>query len=279
MSDVWQGWSLTEEQRLKMVASDREALDRFYFENYDHLYALAKNYAHRKACEGFGDLYRSEELMQDLYIALPNLDFTNVALFRGSLKWQFWRGAYSQPWTRYPITKERQEAIFKTKYWIDAPRHDNKPDEDERIVDKFASYPDAYRELIRAREYARQEKLEEDLQVFLKELLTEKQFEIWSQGRIIPAIEIKLRRNADRVIAFLRAHGTPRSRLEHKVLPVVTQTSPERKRKTEEARAQRAWELEHLEELSPERRRQVLRNQKRRNERAKVRNVSAEEVI
>lgn len=279
MSDVWRGWHITEEQRLKMVEGDRTALDRFYFENYNHLFALAKNYAHRKACEGFGDLYRSEELMQDLYIALPRLDYTAIELFRGSLKWQFYRGAYSEAWTNYPITQERREAIFKTKFWIDAPRHDNNPDEDERIADKFASYPDAYRELIRAREDARQERLEEDLEVFLKELLTEKQFEIWSRGWIIPAIEIKLRRNSDRVVAFLRAHGTPRSRLEHDVLPVVTQNSPERKRQAEEARARRAWELEHLEELSPERRRQVVKNQKRRNKRANVRDVPGKEAV
>ena len=279
MSDVWRGWTITEDQRVKMAAGDREALDRFYFDNYSHLFALAKNYAHRKACEGFGDLYRSEELMQDLYVQMPRLDFTSVELFRGSLKWQFYRGAYSEAWTNSPITQERRESIFKTKFWIDAPRHDNKPDEDERIVDKFASYPDAYRELIKAREDARQERLEEDLEVFLKELLTEKQFEIWSKGWIIPAIEIKLRRNADRVLAFLRAHGTPRSRLEHDVLPVVTQSSPERKRQAEEARARRAWELEHLGELSPERRRQVLKNQKQRNKRAKLRDVPGEEAV
>ena len=279
MSDVWRGWKITEEERVKMAAGDREALDRFYFENYDHLFSLAKNYAHYKSCEGFGDLYRSEELMQDLYLALPRLDFSAIELFRISLKHQFYRGAFSEAWTNYPIPKERREAIFNTKYWIDAPRHDNNPGEDERIVDKFASYPDAYRELIRAREDARQERLEEDLEVFLKELLTEKQFEIWSKGWIIPAIEIKLRRNADRVLEFLRAHGTPRSRLEHDVLPVVTQNSPERKRQAEEARARRAWELEHLEELSPERRRQVLKNQKKRNKRAKVRDVSGEEAV
>ena len=279
MSDVWRGWTITEDQRVKMAAGDREALDRFYFDNYSHLFALAKNYAHRKACEGFGDLYRSEELMQDLYVQIPRLDFTNVELFRGSLKWQFYRGAYSEAWTNNPITQERREAIFNTKYWIDAPRHDNKPDGDERIIDKFASYPDAYRELIKAREDARQDRLEEDLEVFLKELLTEKQLEIWSKGWIIPAIEIKLRRNAQRVVAFLRAHGTPRSRLEHDVLPVVTQSSPERKRQAQEARARRAWELEHLEELSPERRRQVLKNQKQRNKRAKVRDVPGEEAV
>lgn len=267
MSDVWRGWNLTEEQRVKMVAGDREALDRFYFDNYNHLFALAKNYAHRKAGEGFGDLYRSEELMQDLYLQMPRLDYTNVQLFRGSLKWQFYRGAYSEAWTNSPITESRRESIFKTKFWVDEARHDNKPDEDERIVDKFASYPDAYRELLRAREEARQERLEEDLEDFLKELLTEKQFEIWQQGWINPAIEIKLRRNADRVIEFLRAHGTPRALLEREVLQVVTQNSPERKRQAEEARALRAWELEHLEELSPERRRQVLRNQKYRNKR------------
>lgn len=271
MSDAWRGWILTEEQRLKMVEGEREALDRFYFENYEHLFALAKNYAHRKACEGFGDLYRSEELMQDLYIALPRLNYTEIGLFRGSLKWQFYRGAYSAAWTNYPITEERRAAIFKTKYWIDAARHDNKPDEDERIVDKFVSYQDPHHELLRAREYARQERLEEDLEVFLKELLTEKQFEIWSQGRMIPAIEIKLRRNADRVIEFLRAHGTPKSRLEHDVLPVVTQNSPIRKQKAQENLAHQAWELEHLDELSPERRRQVLRNLRRRNQRAKAR--------
>lgn len=271
MSYVWRGWSLTEEQRLKMVEGDREALDRFYFENYDHLYALAKNYAHRKACEGFGDLYRSEELMQDLYIALPRLDYTSIEFFRVSLKNQFYRGAFSEAWTNYPITKERREGLFKTKFWIDAPRYDNNPDKDQRIIDKFSSYADPYRELIKAREDARQERLEEDLKVFLKELLTEKQFELWSKGWIIPAIEIKLRRNADRVLEFLRAHGTPRSRLEHEVLPVLTQQSPERKRRTEEARAHREWELEHLEELSPERRRQVLRNLKRRKEREKAR--------
>ncbi len=267
MSDIWRGWSLTEEQRLKMVKGDREALDRFYFENYNHLFALAKNYAHRKACEGFGDLYRSEELMQDLYVQIPRLDFTNVQLFRGSLKWQFYRGAYSEAWTHSPITEYRRESIFKTKFWVDEARHDNNPNEDERILDKFVSYPDAYRELIRAREDARQERLEADLEIFLKELLTEKQFEIWQKGCIIPAIEIKLRRNADKVIEFLRAHGTPRICLEREVLPVVTQNSPERKRQAEEARAHRAWELEHLEELSPERRRQVVKNLKERNKR------------
>jgi len=267
MSDVWRGWSLTEEQRLKIVEGDRKALDRFYFENYNHLYALAKSYAHRKSCEGFGDLYRSEDLMQDLYIALPRLNFEKVELFRVTLRNQFYRGAYSEAWTNYPITEHRRQSIFKTKYWIDEARHDNNPDEDQRIIDKFASYPDAYRELVRASEEARQERLEEDLEDFLKELLTEKQLEYWQRGWINPAIEIKLRRNAERVIEFLRAHGTPRARLEGEVLKPVPQISPERKRKAEEARAHRAWELEHLEELSLERQRQVLRNQKNRMQR------------
>lgn len=269
MNNIWQGWKITEEQRIKMKEGEREALDRFYFENYNHLFALAKNYAYNKALAGFGDLYRSEELMQDLYLALRYLNFDNVALFRLSLKQQFYRGAYPEPWSRKPITEFHREAIFKTKFWIDAPRHDSKPDADERIIDKFVKSPDPYTELVRRSEQARQERLEKDLQAFLSMLLTEKQLQCWNDANyIIPAIEIKLRRNADKVIEFLRAHGTPERKLRGEVLPVLTQNSAERKRQAEEARARTAWELEHLDELSPERRRQVLRNQKERNKRA-----------
>ena len=205
--------------------------------------------------------------MQDLYIAFPRLCFSNRALFYASLKFQFYRGAYSDAWTNYPITEYRRGAIFNTLYWIDEPRHDNKPDEDERIVDKFAAAREPYRDFLCFLEEKRQERLEKDLPGFLQTFLTPKQLDIWNAGQIVPAIEIKLRRNAAAVIEFLRAHGTRPSRLKHEVLPVLTQQCPERKAKYAAFLAQRAWEEEHLDELTPERRRQVLKNQKRREAR------------
>ena len=169
MNDVWRGWHLTEEQRLKMVEGDREALDRFYFENYDHLQGLAKHYAWKKFTEGFGDIYSSEELVQDLYLALPHLSYENQLYFLHTVHHWFYFVRYGGKLAKPTLSSEQIEGERKLLFIIDKPLHDDS-DSDMRGIDKYRSYLDPYQELLRSREELRRDKLEADLEGFLKEL-------------------------------------------------------------------------------------------------------------
>lgn len=277
MSDVWKGWTLTEEQRLKMVEGDREALDRFYFDNYNQLFALAKSYAHQKYKEGFGDIYIAEELFQDLYIGLPRLSYENPAYLTQTIHQWFYMVRYGGRWAKPYISQEQIDGESRLFYMIDRPLHSNNTDSDMRYIDKYCSYRDPYQELLYYKEQARLNKLEEDLERFLKELFTEKQFEKWQAGHNRPDVEIKLRKNADAVIAFLRAHGTPERFLQRERLRVVTQVDPERKARAKARRELWEWQINHLDELDEETRADVERRlkwrayDKTRREREKAR--------
>ena len=239
MNDIWRGWKITEEERVKMAAGDREALDRFYFENYDRLLGLANSYAYKKQNEGFGDIYRAEELVQDLYIGLPRLNYENPAYLTQSIYSLFYMVRYGGRWAKPFLAQEQIDGERKLLFIIDKPLHDDS-DSDMRGIDKYCSYRDPHQEFLYNQEQARLNKLEGDLERFLKELFTEKQFEKWQAGHNTPDLEIKLRKNADAVVAFLRAHGTSERLLRRERLRVVTQEDPERKAR---AKARRElWE-------------------------------------
>lgn len=248
MSNVWRGWHLTEEQRLKMVEGDREALDRFYFENYGHLVGIAKHYAWKKRSEGFGDIYSAEELVQDLYIGLPRLSYENPAYLEHTIHQWFYMVRYGGKWAKRTLSQEQIDGERKLLFIIDEPLHDDS-DSDMRGIDRYRSCRDPYQELHHSREELRLNKLEADLECFLKELFTEKQFEKWQAGHNTVDIQIKLRKNADAVIAFLRSHGTPERELRRERLPVITQCNPERKERAKARRELWEWQINHLDEL------------------------------
>lgn len=246
-----------------MVEGDRAALDRFYFENYNHLVGIAKHYAWKKLTEGFGDIYSAEELVQDLYIGLPRLSYENPAYLEHTIQQWFYMVRYGGRWAKPFLSQEQIEGERKLLYIFDKPLHDD-GDSDMRGIDRYCSYRDPHSELLHYQEQARLNKLEVDLERFLKEFFTEKQFEKWQAGHDTPDIIIKLRKNADAVIAFLRFHGIPERELRRERLPVIFQNDPERKARAKARRELWEWQITHLDELDESTRAVVERRLKNR---------------
>lgn len=256
MNDIWDGWKITEEQRLKMVEGDREALDRFYFENYNHLFALAVKYAKKKRDQGCGDLYLAEDLIQDLYIVIPRLNFTTPMDFVVSMYRQFYRFPIEEPWSK-TSDDLKIKSFLNLCFWVDEPMHENNPEKDMRRIDAFFCSPSPAQELARAREDLRQEKIAADLEPILRRIFTPRQYQYWLEGRIENDHRAKLRAHSAELLQFLREHGTPECKLQGTV-----ETLEERRAKSEDRKALLAWEREHLDELTPERRRAVIHNMK-----------------
>lgn len=254
MSDIWDGWKITEEQRLKMVEGDREALDRFYFENYNHLSALAKRYVRKRRAQGCGDLYLAEDLMQDLYVSIPNLNFLSPEYFVVSVYRLFYRSPLGEPWSNSGDA-DKLNWLINQRFWVDEPLHENNPDKGMRRIDPFFHSPSPEQELARAREDLRQEKIAADLEPILRRIFTPRQYHYWLEGRIENDHRVKLRAHSAELLQFLREHGTP----EHKLQGAV-ETLEARRAKNEDRKALLAWEREHLDELTPERRREVIHN-------------------
>ncbi len=251
---IWSGWELTEEQRQKMIAGDRTALDKFYFDNLKKLEHYAHCYGYKKRLKGFGDLYEADDLLQDTYINLPRLNFESPGLFCSSLNQSFYWSIYGGMWSNPSKEPERLRAK-PPLYIFDSSPHEN--EDDVRGIDKYLFSPSPYQEIMAAAERHRLSVLEKDLDIFLKEMLTEKQFVNWKMGHNRPDLIIKLRKNADKIIAFLQAHGTPAYKLKGEPLEPVLQTDKAMKAKAEAARQLRVWQESHLDELDPKTRRLV----------------------
>lgn len=263
MESIWNKFIITEEQRLKMESGDREAIERFYFENYDYLTNLARSYARGKYLVG-DHRYNAEDMMQDLYLSIFDKDkfvFISASHFHTKLKCQFYSSGFTGAWERRRNNQKKKYELQKVMYIVDRPQYEGERSEERKLIDRYVHTPEPYVEIMRIAEKRRQERLEEDLPIFLATFLTEKQLEMWNEKKFHVSIEIKLRKNADKVISFLRAHGTPEYRLAGEVLPFFKQGSAEHKARTaaraEEKRVQREWKLEHFSELTDSQRQQI----------------------
>ena len=251
----WQGWKITPEQIEKIKQNDREAIDKFYFDNYSRFSLMAKGYAIKRQNMGLGQ-FCAEDMLQNLYIDLPVLNYDTSGKFVSSAFNSFYWVLFGGQWQIKSTLRASKAArasyfplyiIDKGCYRSDDSVSDGQ--DDYREIDKFVSSPSAYHEYFYQKEQRRQEKLEADLIPFLSQIFNQKQLEAWEAGRDNASIRKTLQKNADRVIDFLQKHGTPKKRLQGKVI------------NEDEIKAQREaykkWEEEHLDELLPSHRERV----------------------
>ena len=74
----FRGWIVTVEQADAIAAGDRKALERFYIDNYARLEGMARKYAMRKYNQRNDERYNVSDMMGNLYIDLPNLNWQNA---------------------------------------------------------------------------------------------------------------------------------------------------------------------------------------------------------
>lgn len=78
-------WVYTPEQAQKIVNGDIEARNQFYFDNYELLHILAYWYASERFAI-MGDRYEVDDLMSQVYLDLPYMNFTSCATLTYSIK-------------------------------------------------------------------------------------------------------------------------------------------------------------------------------------------------
>ena len=71
-------WIVTVEQADAIAAGDREAANKFYSDNYNTLEKMAHKYAARKNRALGYEAYSVCDMMTDLYIDLPHLNWQNI---------------------------------------------------------------------------------------------------------------------------------------------------------------------------------------------------------
>ena len=141
----WKPWKVTAEELEKLRAKDRSTLEAFYFENYEYLVGIAKQYAWKKRCEGFGDIYSAEELVQDLYIGLPFLSFEKSAFLKHTVFNWFYMVRYGGKWAKPTLSQEQIDGERKLLFIIDEPLHEDDSDSDMKSIDRYCAYHDPSR--------------------------------------------------------------------------------------------------------------------------------------
>ncbi len=253
--NIWDGWKITEEQRQKMMKGEREALDKFYFDNFTKIENIAKRYEFKKRSQGFGDIYQTEELLQDAYLNLTQLDFSRADYFVKTLVDSFY-------WTQYGGTANRNRAYNSgatkatTLFLFDSC--DFERENDVKSIDKYIFYPSPDEILEIEHEACRLETIEQDIEIFLKGILTTTQLAEWKARHLSRSVINKLRRNSDKVIEFLRAHGTDEKLLSYPVLSIIRQYDPKISALEKEKKALRDWQESHIDELDSKTRKRVL---------------------
>lgn len=92
----WRGWIITAEQIEAIKAHDREAINKFYFDNYNHLYGMAFNYVYKRRVLHKQYAYEVEDVIQSLYVDMPNLVFNKGAAY-------FVKSMYHDSFARAPF--------------------------------------------------------------------------------------------------------------------------------------------------------------------------------
>lgn len=255
-------WNITPEQFEKIKVKDKESINKFYFDNLKHFENLARSYK-TQCLKISGTSYEVEDMLQQIYLDLFYIDFSVERIFSYeviNILYYFNYGGYAYITTsnrKLLLSRYRQQPL----YVIDAPPQDWNIENSydfSLVSDDFTPYD----ELLAKEEEKRQDSIEKDLPAFLESFLTSVQIRnFWNNKGYRP-----LRRNADKIIKFLRAHGTPEERLRFEVL------TPDITRKASEAKLEKMrYEESHLDELSPERRALVLRRIHNRNYRKRAR--------
>ena len=279
MSDVylreWKPWKVRACELEKLRAKDRATLDTFYQENLKILEHFAIYYYQSRGQSKH--LYRIEDMLQDAYLDLfADVDFTSPAYFQKSLKSSMYYSAFGGKWNKDVYNAfantESRNGFFSTYTILDEPMFD---DSGRTVADVIPGGLNPHAELMKERERRRQDRLEADLEPILRRIFTPRQFEQWSNGWNINSLRAVIRRHSDELLQFLREHGTPERKLQGNVM-----TAEEERAKVAEQKARIAWEEEHLDELSVEKRREVVqRIQLRERRRRKAAEKKARAII
>lgn len=249
----WKPWKVRACELEKLQAKDRATLDAFYLDNLKTLENFTIYYYQTRGQSKH--LYNVEDMLQDAYLDLfADVEFTSPAHFQTSLKSSMYYSVFGGRWNKDVYNSfaptESRNGFFSTYHVLDAPLFD---DTGRTRLDVIRGGSSPYAELMKERERRRQERLETDLEPILRRIFTEKQFEQWSNGLNIKNLRAVIRRHSDELLQFLREHGTP----EHKLQGHIVTEEEERAREAER-KARIAWEEEHLDELSIEKRREVI---------------------
>lgn len=279
MSDVylpeWKPWKVRAEELEKLRAKDRATLDTFYQENLKTLEHFAIYYYQARGQSKH--FYSVEDILQDAYLDLfADVDFTSPAYFQKTLKNSMYYSAFGGRWNKdvynaFSHTESRY-GFFSTYTILDEPMFD---DSGRTVADVIPGGLNPHAELMKERERRRQDRIEVDLEPILRRIFTPRQFEQWSNGWNINSLRAVIRRHSDELLQFLREHGTPERKLQGHIV-----TAEEERARVAEQKARIAWEEEHLDELSEERRREVIcRIQLRERRRRKAAEKKARESI
>ena len=257
MSDVylsnWKPWKVRADQVERLQAKDRTTLDTFYLDNLKIFESFAIHYYQTRGQSKH--LYNVEDMLQDAYLDLfSNVDFSSPSYFLKSLKSSMYYSAFGGRWNKdvynaFANTESRC-GFFGTYTILNKPTFD---DSKKTFADVIPGGLNPYDELMKERERRRQDRLEADLEPILRRIFTPKQFEQWSNGWNINNLRAVIRRHADELLQFLREHGTPERKLQGHIV-----TAEEERARVAEQKARIAWEEEHLDELSVEKRREVI---------------------
>lgn len=268
----WKPWKVRAAELKKLQAKDRAAVDKFYFENLKTLEHFVIYYYQTRGKSKH--LYSVEDMLQDAYLDLfADVDFSSPSYFQTSLKSSLYYSAFGGRWNKDAISgfvssTESRDRFFATSTTLDEPLFD---DTGRTLVDIIPGGMNPHQVLMHRIEQARMDRLEADLEPILKRIFSEQQFERWSKGWNIVNLRVVLRRHSDELLQFLREHGTPKHKLQQNVV-----TAEEERAKVAEQKARIAWEESHLDELSEEKRREVmirmrLRERRRRKSAEKAR--------
>ena len=258
----WKPWKVRADQVELLKAKDRTTLETFYFDNLKILENFAINYYYSRGQSKH--LYTVEDMLQDAYLDLfADVDFSSPSYFLTSLRSSMYYSAFGGRWNKDVYNAfantESRNGFFSTYTILDEPISE---DSGRTLADVIPGGLSPYIELMNERERCRQDRLEADLEPILRRIFTPRQYEQWSKGWNIINLRAVIRRHAAELIEFLRKHGTPAHKLQGNVA-----TEEDDRAMIAERKARIAWEEEHLEELSIEKRREVLHRIKLRERR------------
>ncbi len=97
-------WDTTPEEADKIAAGDRDAMNAFYFRNLPHLRSVARAYARRRNLEIGRNVYEVDELLAQLWVDLPALNWRNSSALTYSIKY------VSFAWAPYGGYTQRKES-------------------------------------------------------------------------------------------------------------------------------------------------------------------------
>ena len=271
----WKPWKVRACELEKLRAKDRTAIDTFYRENFKTLEHFAIHYYQARGQSKH--LYTVEDMLQDAYLDFfADVDFSSPSYFQTSLKSSMYYSAFGGRWNRDVFNAfsntESRDAFFSTYTILNEPLFD---DSVKTLLDFIPGGLPPYAELMKERERRRQDRIERDVEPILRRIFTPRQFGQWSNGWNINNLRAVIRRHSDELLQFLREHGTPEWKLQGHIM-----TAEDERAKHLERKARIAWEEEHLDELSREKRSEVLhriRLRERRRRKAAEKKARASE--